>query len=246
MLPPDAALVALGAAGCAGALLMFIADLVLYWPARPEHRSAASYFRCIDPGGDHLHDSSMRDIPEARVMLGGVLGPVAAVLYALGFSQLIFGLQPRGGAGGGSLALPVIAGVGLATMMTVGGVYHALFAYTAFLAKEFAKKERAAEPALRRLLDRHRAYLRYVYKWAAAPGLAGSAAVAWCCLTRDTLYPPLLALLVPALSAPVKRWLKKRSVGGLVLCGGLTNLWNLLFLAAATVSVWRGAAAAAD
>ena len=36
----------------------------------------------------------MADIPPERMMLGGVLGPIAAALYTLGFTQLYFGLVP--------------------------------------------------------------------------------------------------------------------------------------------------------
>ena len=58
-------------------------------------------------------------------------------------------------------------------------------------------------------------------------------------LDDDALaYPRWLAFLVPAMSAPIKLLLKRYGVGGLVLVGGLTNLWNFLFFACATYTVW--------
>jgi hypothetical protein len=217
----------LALAGAAGAALMFIADLVLYLPSRRDQLTAAHYFKCIDPNGDALHSSSMAEIDDARLMLGGALGPIASVLYTAGYFNLYGRLRPEQGA-----LLPAAACVGLSTMMVVGGCYHALFVFTGFIAKAFSEGNRAANATLGRLLGRHRAYIWQVYRWAAAPALLGSSALALCILTRETACPRWSALLVPALSAPLKLLLRRRSAGGLVLCGGLTNLWNLaMFLA---------------
>lgn len=240
----------LGYAGCSGALLMFIADLVLYYPSRREHRTARSYFELIDAAGPRLAESSMQDISDARLMLGGVLGPLAATLYAVGFSQIYFGLQPFSRAAS-------VATIGLVAMMVFGSVYHALFAYTGFLAKAIAGKldggrrgksggpaggpDKSAPAVLIDLVRVHQQYLLVVYRWAALAGLVGSGAFAWCCLQprQQTMYPTHMALLVPAMSAPIKLMLKRSGVGGLVLCGGLTNLWNLAFFAAATACAAR-------
>ena len=77
---------------------MFVADLVLYFPSRVEHRTAKAYFSLIDAGAavDGLANSSMQHISDGRLMLGGVMGPLAATLYAIGFAQLFFSLQEGG------------------------------------------------------------------------------------------------------------------------------------------------------
>ena len=97
------------------------------------------------------------------------------------------------------------------------------------------------------LLEQHQQFLLYVYRWAALPGLLGTGAFVWTCLNRETMYPRAAALVAPGLSAPLKLGLKKvapymeaaerasgrppmcETTGLLILCGGLTNLWNLLF-----------------
>ena len=151
----------------AGAILMFVADLVLYYSKVPSERTAAVYFASIDPNGERLAESPMADIAPERLMLGGVLGPVAAALYTLGFTQLYFGLVPDVGA-----FLPAIAAVGLSLMMIIGGVYHALFPFTGFLAKACrdasAKSPAGSLPALTALVETHRRYL-YVYRWPHRP-----------------------------------------------------------------------------
>lgn len=189
-----------------------------YYPGDAAKRDARTYFSTIDPNGDRLSASPMADLSTDRVMLGGALGPVAAVLYALGFTQLFWGLAPSEGA-----FAPLIASVGMCLMMVVGAVYHALFFYTGVLARACRDAKRVDDGAARlthQLLQAHRRYLLYIYRWAAVPSLLGSASFAWCALTRPTLYPHAAVLLAPALSAPVKLWLRRHQTGGLVLCGG--------------------------
>merc|ERR1712046_18610 len=107
-------------------------------------------------------------------------------------------------------------------MMVVGSTYHALFYYTGVIAKE---AQRDKSPGLIRLLSCHRAYLLYIYRWAALPGIVGSLAFVSTCLSRETKYPPWVCLFVPAWSAPMKLLLRSQMKGGLILCGGLTNIW---------------------
>ena len=85
-------------AGCAGCSLMFAADLVLYLPSERVLCTASIYFSRIDPNGNNLQASPMRDISDERLMLGGVLGPIAATLYALGFAGMYQGMRPSEGA----------------------------------------------------------------------------------------------------------------------------------------------------
>merc|ERR1711907_76437 len=217
----------LGLAGCIGALLMFAADLVLYMPSKPQDRTNAMYFQRIDPGGDQLHVSCMSSVSGERLMLGGALGPLAASLYGVGFTQLFFGLNPEEG-----VILPCISAVCLATYMIVGAVYHAIFAYTGFIAAAIAT--RADDRVLLDLLLKHQNYLKYMYKWAAIPCAVGSAAFIWCCFARMTIYPWPCAFFAPAMSAPLKKCMKQGGFGGLVLAGGLTNLWNLIFFVIVT------------
>jgi len=220
------------AVGALGAILLFIADIILYYPSsNPQDRTAKSYFDKIDPGGSHLAESSMKDISRERVMLGGVLGPVSAVLYCMGFVGLFFGLYSDG------WILPLTSALGFTFLMTIGAVYHALFAYTCFLSQQIAKAKKDDSKGLEELVDIHRTYLKYIYKWCAVPGALGSLTFIYCCLFTNSLFAPWTVAFAPAFSAFLKKHLKKKSIGGLVLCGGLTNLWNLCFFSALIVSI---------
>ncbi|CAJ1961849.1 unnamed protein product [Cylindrotheca closterium] len=222
--------------GALGAILLFVADLILYYPFNPQDRTAKSYFDKIDPGGSFLADSSMKMISRERVMLGGVLGPVSAVLYGVGFVGLFCGLYSSDG---GGWIMPLTSSLGFTFLMTVAAVYHALFAYTSFLSQQIAKakKENDNGRGLEELVDIHRTYLKYIYKWCAIPGALGSLSFIYCCLFTNCLFAPWTVLFAPAFSAFLKKHLKRNSIGGLVLCGGLTNLWNLCFFSVLIISI---------
>ena len=226
--------------GALGATLLFVADLILYYPSKKKDRTAQSYFDKIDPGGSHLAESSMKDMSHGRVMLGGVLGPVSAVLYGIGFFGIFCGLCDSSSSPDFSWLLPLVSALGFTSLMTVAAVYHALFAYTCFLSQQIAKakkKDGNSQELLVELVDIHRTYLKYIYKWCAFPGALGSFGYIYCCLFTNTLFASWTVLLAPAFSAFLKKYLKKKSIGGLVLCGGLTNLWNLCFFSALIVSI---------
>ena len=156
--------------GALGAVLMFVADLVLYYPtttpprddkARLRHdRSAASYFSTIDPGGSQLHVSSMRCMGRRRVMLGGALGPVSAFFYALGFVGLFPALSTGDYDNDNPLFflwnnLPALLCVtGLSLLMVIASVYHALFAYTCFLSQLYSAHPTSNDAATQRLPER--------------------------------------------------------------------------------------------
>jgi len=235
--------------GAVGPILMFIADLILYYPSRRDHRTASSYFETIDPGGNRLAESTMQEISYGRAMVAGAMGPVSCLFYTIGFGSLFLGLQPLTRDDGqqqslfplpASLVLPLLVSITFSLMMMIGAVYHSLFAYTCFISKEIAKnkKESCTEThqALVRLVLVHREYMRYMYLWAAVPCFVGSIAFCWCCLFTETIYSPYTVLFVPAFSGPLKKLCKRYELGGLVLCGGLTNLWNLCFFVALTVN----------
>jgi len=233
--------------GVLGALIMFVADLVLYFPTAIQDRSAESYFTKVDPGGSNLSNSTMSRISHQRVMCGGAMGPVSAVFIASGMRHSFFGLQQQEEVSSLSLwtlVLPIISSVGLALSMTIGSSYHAVFVYTCFLSKEIAKYKKestndaAAETSLLRILSMHQTYLKYLFKWAAVSMLTGSIAFLWCCFSRENiLYAPWTVAFVPAFSGVVKKVLKRNNIGNIVLVGGLTNIWNACFFIALSVSL---------
>ena len=224
----------LACVGACGSLLMFFADLVLYLPLDRSQWSTAVYFARIDPGGGQLLQSPMRELSEQRMMLGGALGPVAALLYAVGFLCVPAAVWSTDSTL--CWCASVVAALGLTGMMITGACYHALFTVTGLISsKQFAAKSVEHRDILVPLISSHQRYLRYTYRFGAGFGAVGCGALVACCASSAGRLPLWLATLAPACSAPLKKMLKARGMGpplGLVLAGGLTNLWNLVFFLA--------------
>ena len=240
----DLGVLALGACGLCGAVLMFVSDLILYFPSRPSDRSTRIYFERVDPNGAELALSPMQHVADHRLMLGALVGVFAAALYVAGFLHIALVLSADGTVGAAILGGTVASSFTLA--MIVGSVYHCNFYYTGALAKAFAKaskdgggrKDGDGQALVRLLLAKHKEYMLYLYKAAALPGLVGSLALLACIFSsHETVYPRWMAALVPAMSVPLKLLMKKTGCGGLILAGGLTNLWNALFFGASTALV---------
>jgi len=66
--------------GLFAALLMFSGDMLLYF-------TTGSYDM---DGTFEPYISIMKELPDWRIKLGGLLGPVAAFFYCIGFSQIVF------------------------------------------------------------------------------------------------------------------------------------------------------------
>lgn len=237
--------------GACGALLMFVADLVLYLPNDRSQWSTAVYFARIDPGGGQLLHSPMSELGEQRMMTGGVLGPVAALLYTIGF--LCVPAAVRSTDSTLCWYASLTASFGLSGMMITGACYHALFTVTGLITRDESRKSvnKSGEPRdsdasgnlkqiLVPLMNSHRRYLLFTYKVAAGFGAVGCGALVVCCVSSAGRLPLWLAALAPACSAPLKKLLKKVGMGpplGLVLAGGLTNLWNLVFFGSFALAV---------
>ena len=181
----DLGVLTLGTCGLCGAVLMFVSDLILYFPSRPSDRSTRIYFERVDPNGAELALSPMQHVADHRLMLGAL-----AKAFAKASKD-----------GGG-------------------------------------RKDGDGQALVRLLLAKHKEYMLYLYKAAALPGLVGSLALLACIFSsHETVYPRWMAALVPAMSVPLKLLMKKTGCGGLILAGGLTNLWNALFFGASTALV---------
>lgn len=107
------------ATGLVGSLIMFAGDMLLYFtPGAYDMDGTLRPYARI-----------MRDLPEGRVRLGGLLGPVAAFLYVVGFAGL-----PMLGMGELPWLMWAVAAL-LSFALVCGGAYHAQYPYLALAAR---------------------------------------------------------------------------------------------------------------
>ena len=117
--------------GLAGALLMFAGDMLLYYT--PED------FAC-DPKSSAKEKINaiidvMKGLPAGRVMAGGMIGPVAAFLYCIGFYHIVLMANEQ------SHTFAMVAFLLSCFGIITGGAYHSHCAYFGLLGDD---KDRAA------------------------------------------------------------------------------------------------------
>ncbi len=105
----------LGLIGLGAALLMFVGDMCLY-----------GHF---GNGGDAISKLVISNESDTRIVVGGFIGPIAAILYCVGFFSVYFMISPR------SRMLAIVIAGGAAAVMAIGGAYHAMWSIRAFLIK---------------------------------------------------------------------------------------------------------------
>ena len=109
--------------GLAGALLMFAGDMLLYYTPKdfsygPKSSTEEKLNSIIDV---------MKNLPSKRVMAGGMIGPVAAFLYCVGFYHIVLMTNEQ------SHALAMAAFLLSCFGIIAGGAYHSHCAYPGLL-----------------------------------------------------------------------------------------------------------------
>lgn len=201
---PTALLLAIG---LVGSLVMFAGDMLLYFTS-----GAYDMDGTLGP-----YARIMRDLPEGRVRLGGLLGPVAAFLYIFGFAGL-----PALAAGELSWLMWAVAAL-LSFALICGGAYHAQYPYLAIAARseDGSAVERVAGTIM--VLQRMATVPMYV-----AFVLLGVLIVA-----GRTVLPPWAVALTPLVTSFLGfAWLHAPQPARCVLFGGWSNLVFTIMFAA--------------
>jgi hypothetical protein len=101
--------------GLGAALLMFAGDMCLY-----------GHF---GSGAEAISKPVITNEADTRIIVGGFIGPIAAILYCVGLFSLYFMISPK------SKMLAIVVTGGAAATMVIGGTYHAMWSIRAFLIK---------------------------------------------------------------------------------------------------------------
>lgn len=143
------------------------------------------FYGTFSSGADFHSYLQMAGRPVAVLVLGGALGPVAALFSALGMGLFYLAMESE------FPKLAQAAALLLAIMMLTGGAYHAIFTVFGFAS-------RVADPFLRNILIGQVTSLRDAISYPMyAAGLAGTALTYLLALRRNTLFPRWLLLFMP-------------------------------------------------
>ncbi len=204
--------------GLAGALLMFAGDMLLYYT--PED------FACGPKSSEEEKMNAIVDVMKGlstrRVMAGGMVGPIAAFLYCVGFYHIV--LMTNEQTHTLAMAAFLLSCFGIIT----GGAYHSHCAYLGLLGD-----------------DRNRDALNIAMKYFQKMPLIlytgeglGFLLLIFLILTGKTVLPRWMFLLSPGIL-----YLLKPAVGRLpkgiriIVSGGWTNLISVIYYAAVLITV---------
>lgn len=202
--------------GLTGALLMFAGDMLLYYTPKDFGYGPKS------PAKERINAviDVMKGLPAGRVMAGGMLGPVAAFLYCVGFYHIVLmtGEQAR--------ALAVTAFLLSCLGIIAGGAYHSHCAYLGLL----------GDGENRQALD---TVMRYFQKLPlilyAGEGI-GFLLLAFLIVTGKTVLPRWMLLLSPGILFLLRPVVGRLPKGvRIIISGGWTNLISVIYYAAVLI-----------
>ncbi len=213
-----------GVIGIAASLMGFTADWLLYggFYAGPEFYE---FSRKI-----------MSEISNTRLMLGGVLGPIEAAFYIVGFWHIFMALK----SGGKILAATTFGGLSWSAIVGTGA-YHSAFVFMGLLLRAQNAISNPQVEWFSILMRDSSLYFHLLYNVMFGLGLAATLAFLFLILFRKTCYPKWMALFVPTLwilfLPYVTRYIPA-PLGGM-LYGGSMNLSFLLYFCVSTVYLWN-------
>lgn len=196
--------------GLAGALLMFAGDMLLYYtPEDFLYNSKSSSAEKIQAIVD-----VMKELPAKRVMAGGMVGPVSAFAYCVGFYHMVLISDER------MKTLAVAAFLFSCFGIITGGAYHSHCAYLGLLGEDrFADALQAVENYFQKM-----PLLFY-----AGEGI-GFLLLVVLIISGHTILPRWMFLLSPGIL-----FLLRPAVGRLpkgiriIVSGGWTNLISVIY-----------------
>ncbi|MBO5567522.1 MAG: hypothetical protein J6A79_01015 [Clostridia bacterium] len=204
--------------GLAGALLMFAGDMLLYYTPKdfsygPKSSSEEKINAIIDV---------MKALPAGRVMAGGMLGPVAAFLYCVGFYHIVLITNEQ--AHTLALAAFLLSCFGIIT----GGAYHSHCAYLGLLGDD---RDRAA-------LNTAAKYFQKLPLLLYAGEGIGFFLLIFLIVTGKTALPQWLFLLSPGVLFLLKPVVSRLPKGiRIIVSGGWTNLISVIYYVAVLIAV---------
>jgi hypothetical protein len=204
----------LGSLGIGGALLMFIGDMCLYGH--------------LGSGGDFWKNLPLviSNESDIQIVAGGFIGPIAALLYCLGFFSIYEMISPK------SPILAIIVAGGAAAMIVIGAAYHAMWGIRALLIK-------AGLPSgdYHELYNEIKQYTLLFYDAAGVVGGIASVLLLFVVLSRRSLYPRWTAVVNPGflfLFSPLAGFIPAPL--GAIVYGGYFNLVFVVFFSVTVFS----------
>lgn len=195
------------AVGLLGAILMFCGDMLLYFTGE-EYALDGTYEPYL---------KIMEKLPPWRLKFGGLLGPVAAFFYCIGYAGVWLAATE-------AFKIPALMATLLFCLgIVVGGAYHSHFTYLGLLGTGHGE-------GVRRVLVDNTMFLSKVSTLLIA---IASLILAGLVVFGKTIYPPWFVVFTPVILIwCLPLWRKLPQPFRIVLSGGWNNLLFVIFFSA--------------
>lgn len=197
-----------GIIGIIGATLMFVGDMLLYYTTEPIN----NFEDAIVP--------IMGEISFTRLKIGGLLGPLCASMYLVGYYQVYLAIKPTFK----KMAMIVFALLGVAIFF--GGAFHSHFTHLGFIS-HFKYTD---------LLEIVESYVITHFLVTMILNMLGFILLAYLILTKKSYYPKWMVLCTPLVLiwfSDLVRLLPQPFK--IIIAGGWSNITAIIFFA---VSTW--------
>lgn len=204
--------------GLAGALLMFAGDMLLYYT--PED------FAC-DPKSSAEEKINaiidvMKGLPTRRVIAGGMIGPIAAFLYCIGFYHIVLMTNEQ------TYTLAMAAFLLSCFGIIIGGAYHSHCAYLGLLGDDGGRN------ALNAAMKYFQKMPLILY---AGEGI-GFLLLIFLIVTGKTVLPRWIFLLSPGMLFLLKPAVSRLPKGArVIISGGWMNLISVIYYSAVLIAI---------
>ncbi|WP_369756283.1 DUF6796 family protein [Peptoniphilus sp. BV3AC2] len=197
--------------GLFGSFLMFLGDMILYYD-KDGYDSKDKINSVI---------TIMKKLSVKRLYLGGLLGPIGAFLYSLGFYHIV--LASQGKYENLGWILFIINNLGT----ILGGAYHLQFAYLGLLSRHKGKES----------FDEFLKFLKFQAKFVFSVMALGNLGLSIMMLSGMMIFPRWQVLFTPlvlVILTPLLGKLPKRL--HMIICGGWFNLIYFIYYLSLIIS----------
>lgn len=204
--------------GLAGALLMFAGDMLLYYTPEdfacgPKSSAEEKINAIID---------IMKELPAGRVMAGGMIGPIAAFLYCIGFYHIVLMTNEQ------TYTLAMAAFLLSCFGIIIGGAYHSHCAYLGLLGDDGGRN------ALNAAMKYFQKMPLILY---AGEGI-GFLLLIFLIVTGKTVLPRWIFLLSPGMLFLLKPAVSRLPKGArVIISGGWMNLISVIYYSAVLIAI---------
>jgi hypothetical protein len=207
-----------GLIGIFASILLFVGDMLLYG-----HFGNASEF-------SKNIQMVAQNSSQARLFIGGIFGPIGAMLYIAGFWHIYLNTKQY------SRFVSIIIFLCLSCMMFFGGTYHAIWTVRMLL----LKYPLASADNSNLFLISFNAYFKTIFNISLLIGYFGGILLAILILIHKSIYPRWVVIVNPAILFLLTPLIRHISYPfGSILFGGYINIVLFVFLTISVIATWK-------